>query len=104
MEENPVLPKDLVRELSSDDDSLRKMAAFRLQNLIGDPSFADAFISEGGLKALRHLALRASGNTLAYSLTSWSNLLGVDQGWDYIDSELIYRVYLNFHSPGCRSN
>lgn len=92
MEETPISPTDLVRELGSEDDSIRKMAAFRLQNLINDPSFADVFISEGGLKVLRFLALKATGNTLAYTLASWTNLLGLDQGWEWINSELIHRV------------
>lgn len=94
MEENPISAKDVVKDLGSDEESSRKMAAFRLQNLIGDPSFADAFISEGGVQHLRYLALKANGNTLAYSLAAWSNLLGVDQGWEWINSELIHRVNL----------
>jgi len=68
------------------------MAVFKLQSNIGDPSFAEIFIAQGGLAKLRKLALTASGNTLAYSLTSFSRLLELDKGWDFVNSELISRV------------
>lgn len=69
------------------------MAVFKLQTNIGDPSFAERFIAQGGLSKLRTLALTASGNTLAYSLTSFSRLLELDKGWDYVNAELISRVH-----------
>lgn len=84
--------RDLVERLGSDLDAIRKKAAFGLQSHIGDPSFADVFIAEGGLVNLRHLALKANGNTLAYSLTSLSKLLEVDKGWDHVNQELVERV------------
>ena len=71
---------------------MRKMAVFKLQSNIGDPSFAEIFINQGGLLKLRNLALTASGNTLAYSLTSFSRLLELDKGWEYVNAELIGRV------------
>ncbi|PWY66340.1 hypothetical protein BO70DRAFT_383132 [Aspergillus heteromorphus CBS 117.55] len=83
---------ELVERLGSDEDAVRKMAVFKLQGSIGDPSFADIFIAEGGLARLRYLTLHASGNTLAYSLTSFARLLEVDKGWDIIDQEVIQRV------------
>lgn len=83
---------DLVERLGSDEDAARKMAVFKLQSSIGDPSFADLFITEGGLTRLRYLTLHASGNTLAYSLTSFARLLEVDKGWESIDQELVERV------------
>ncbi|KAA6409541.1 MAG: hypothetical protein FRX48_06152 [Lasallia pustulata] len=83
---------ELVERLGSDEDGVRKMAAFKLQSSIGDPSFADVFISEGGLTRLRYLTLHATGNTLAYSLTSFSRLLEVDKGWEYVNQELVQRV------------
>lgn len=84
--------RELVASLGSDDDSLRKMAAFKLQSIISDPSFADMFIAEGGLPNLRLLTLEASGNTLAYGLTSLTRLLDLDQGWEIIRPDLIDRV------------
>ncbi|MCJ1337616.1 hypothetical protein MMC09_002898 [Bachmanniomyces sp. S44760] len=83
---------ELVERLGSDEDAVRKMAVFKLQSNIGDPSFADVFIAEGGLTKLRYLTLRATGNTLAYSLTSFSRLLEVDKGWEYVNQELVERV------------
>lgn len=83
---------ELVERLGSDEDAVRKMAVFKLQGSIGDPSFADLFITEGGLTRLRYLTLHASGNTLAYSLTSFARLLEVDKGWECVDQELVERV------------
>jgi Domain of unknown function (DUF3361) len=83
---------ELVERLGSDEDAVRKMAVFKLQSNIGDPSFAEIFIQEGGLQKLKYLAMHASGNTLAYSLTSFSRLLEVDKGWDFVEQDLIERV------------
>lgn len=83
---------ELVERMGSDEDAVRKMAVFKLQSNIGDPSFADIFIVEGGLTRLRYLTLHASGNTLAYSLTSFARLLEVDKGWECVDQELVERV------------
>lgn len=85
-------PPQLVRDLGSADDAIRKKAAFRLQSLIGDPSFADQFIVEGGLKSLQFLVKNAGGNTLAYTLASFSTILELDQGWEHVDQEVITRV------------
>lgn len=90
---------ELVERLGSDEDAVRKMAAFKLQGSIGDPSFADLFITDGGLTRLRYLTLHASGNTLAYSLTSFARLLEVDKGWECVDQELVERVRTHFSSP-----
>jgi engulfment/cell motility protein 1 len=89
--ENVNVP-ELVERLGSDEDAVRKMAVFKLQGNIGDPSFADLFIAEGGLVRLRYLTLHATGNTLAYSLTSFARLLDVDKGWECVDQELVERV------------
>ncbi|KAJ5129186.1 Engulfment/cell motility ELMO [Penicillium bovifimosum] len=83
---------ELVERLGSDEDAVRKMAVFKLQSNIGDPSFADIFIAEGGLVRLRYLTIHANGNTLAYSLTSFSRLLDVDKGWECVDQELVERI------------
>lgn len=85
-------PSTLVQDLASDDDPVRKMAAFKLQTAIGDPAFADRFIQEGGLPELRKLALSSSGNTLAYTLASFYNILDLDQGWEQIDETLVAKV------------
>jgi engulfment/cell motility protein 1 len=78
---------ELVARLGADEESTKK-----LQTAIGDPSFADVFIYEGGLPKLRFLALHATGNTLAYGLTSLARLLELDKGWDHITDDLIARV------------
>ncbi|KAI4177931.1 MAG: hypothetical protein LQ343_000015 [Gyalolechia ehrenbergii] len=83
---------ELVRRLGSDEDASRKKAAFKLQSNISDLSFADDFISHGGLPKLRYLILQATGNTLAYSLASFARLLEVDKGWDYVNQDVVERV------------
>ncbi|KAI2640478.1 ELMO/CED-12 family-domain-containing protein [Hypomontagnella submonticulosa] len=86
----------LLSRLASDEDAARKMAVFKLQSSINDPSFADVFISSGGLIILRRLIMSTGGNTLAYSLQSLSRLLEVDMGWDIFEgptaSDLVERV------------
>lgn len=86
----------LLSRLSSDEDATRKMAVFKLQSSINDPSFADVFISSGGLNILRRLIMATGGNTLAYSLQSLSRLLEVDMGWEIFETsgagELVERV------------
>lgn len=94
MAEEDLSPLGLKKCLGSTDDSIRKRAAFRLQSQIGDPSFTDQFIAEGGLESLQHLAKKAGGNTLAYTLASFSTILELDQGWEYVDSKMITRVRL----------
>ncbi|PFH58331.1 hypothetical protein XA68_13864 [Ophiocordyceps unilateralis] len=75
----------LLERLASDQDGVRKMAVFKLQNSINDPAFADVFISAGGLVLLRRLIMTTSGNTLAYSLQSLARLLEVEMGWDMFE-------------------
>jgi len=89
----------LVQRLSSQEDSTRKMAVFKLQQAVGDPSFADVFIAEGGLPRLRNMALTANGNTLAYALTTFSRLLELDMGWEGVDDRIIERVRYGLFFP-----
>lgn len=86
---------DLLAGLASLEDATRKMAAFRLQTLTNDPSFAEVFCSQGGLARLRDAILESSGNTLAYSLASLARLLELDQGWDAVDSRIVAKVVQN---------
>ncbi|KAI8940477.1 hypothetical protein NX059_004160 [Plenodomus lindquistii] len=83
---------ELVARLGADEESVRKMAVFKLQSAIGDPSFADVFIYEGGVPKLRFLALHSTGNTLAYCLTSLARLLELDKGWDHVTDDLVARI------------
>ncbi|OCT48940.1 hypothetical protein CLCR_04565 [Cladophialophora carrionii] len=83
---------DLLSSLSSPEDASRKMAAFKLQSLINDPSFAEHFVLAGGLPRLRTLVLESSGNTLAYSLASFARLLEVDQGWEAVNHKVVEKV------------
>jgi engulfment and cell motility protein 1 len=83
---------ELLKSLGSRDDPVRKMAAFKLQSLINDPSFAEIFVQRGGLPKLRLLVLESSGNTLAYGLASFARLLDVDQGWEAVNNAVIEKV------------
>lgn len=90
---------DLLTNLSSSEDASRKMAAFKLQSLINDPSFAEHFVLAGGLPRLRALILESSGNTLAYSLASFARLLEVDQGWEAVNDAVVERARYLLCSP-----
>lgn len=83
---------DLLTGLSSPEDATRKMAAFKLQSLINDPSFAEHFVISGGLPRLRTLILETNGNTLAYSLASFARLLEVDQGWEAVNNKVVEKA------------
>ena len=83
---------DLLAGLTSSEDATRKMAAFKLQTMTNDPSFAEQFCAKGGLASLRDVILDASGNTLAYSLASFARLLELDHGWDGVDNEVLQKV------------
>lgn len=83
---------ELLKNIGSSDDPIRKMAAFKLQTLINDPSFAEQFVSQGGLPKLRLLVLESSGNTLSYGLASFARLLDVDQGWEVVDFAVVEKV------------
>jgi hypothetical protein len=87
---------DLLTGLSSSEDASRKMAAFKLQSLINDPSFAEHFVLAGGLPRLRNLVLESTGNTLAYSLASFARLLEVDQGWEAVSDKVVEKVRLHW--------
>jgi engulfment/cell motility protein 1 len=82
----------LIKGLLADNEGPRKYAVFKLQTLLGDPSFADAFIQGDGLYALRQAVLETTGNTQAYALGSLDALLELDTGWDAVDSAVIEKV------------
>ncbi|KAF2859165.1 hypothetical protein K470DRAFT_219776 [Piedraia hortae CBS 480.64] len=82
----------LVDCLISDNEGTRKYAVFKLQTLLQEPSFVDAFLEKNGLYALRHAALETSGNTQAYAFGSLDVLLSSDIGWAAVDAHLIDRA------------
>lgn len=87
----------LVDGLIADSESARKYAVFKLQGLLADPSFADAFIQGDGLPALRACVLDANGNAQAYALGSLVVLLELDMGWEIVDGEVVEKVGLTGH-------
>lgn len=102
MENSPDIP-ELIEKLGSELDPVRKKAAYTLSNNVGDPSFAEIFVSEGGLSNLKELILNTNGNTLAYSLKALDGLLEVDKGWECMDQELLKRVCINVSDSMARS-
>lgn len=91
----------LVAGLIADSESARKYAVFKLQGLLADPSFADAFIQGDGLPALRLCVLEAGGNAQAYALGSLLVLLELDMGWEIVDGDVVEKV--SRHSVGGKS-
>lgn len=84
--------ENILTGLASQDDAARKMASFKLQSLISDPSYVEAFAAQGGLLRLRNVILDSSGNTLAYSLASFARILETDHGWDAVNTRLVQKV------------
>ena len=90
--DDPPDVESLVAGLVSDSESSRKYAVFKLQGLLSDPSFADAFVQGDGLLALRDAVMQTSGNTQAYALGSLDKLLELDMGWEGVDVLVIEKV------------
>lgn len=86
----------LVAGLVAESESARKYAVFKLKGLLGDPSFADAFVQADGLPPLRQAVLGTSGNTQAYALGSLDALLELDMGWECCDEQVLEKVRLGF--------
>ena len=82
----------LVDGLVAPSDSARKYAVFKLQSLLSDPAFADAFIEGGGLRPLRRAVLETTGNTQAYALGSLDAVLELDMGWEICDGVVIEKA------------
>lgn len=91
MDETPDVAT-LVAGLVSSSESARKYAVFKLQGLLADPSFSDAFIQADGLPALHSCVLETSGNAQAYALGSLLVLLELDVGWEVVDAEVVEKV------------
>ena len=90
---SPVLEAaETVEKLSSRDDRLVKQAAHALKGFVREPIFVREFIARGGLNELVGVIDTASGNTLAYALTSLLTLMDLESGWDGIDARLIRKV------------
>lgn len=82
----------LVAGLVANSESARKYAVFKLQGLLADPSFADAFIQGDGLPALQECVLTTNGNAQAYALGSLVVLLELDMGWEIVDGDIVEKV------------
>jgi engulfment and cell motility protein 1 len=83
----------LISGLRSDNESARKYAVFKLQALLSDPSFADAFVQGDGVVSLRDAVMQTTGNTQAYALGSLDKLLELDMGWEGVDVLVIEKVW-----------
>jgi engulfment/cell motility protein 1 len=82
----------LISGLRSENESARKYAVFKLQGLLSDPSFADAFVQGDGVVSLRDAVMQTTGNTQAYALGSLDKLLELDMGWEGVDILVIEKV------------
>lgn len=80
----------IVIGLQSDETQARKLAAFSLQGALSkDAQFADLFAGAGGLPILRRLILDERGNTLAYALGSFTQLLQQGIGWGQVEKSIV---------------
>ncbi|CAO1637346.1 unnamed protein product [Sympodiomycopsis kandeliae] len=86
---------EMVDKLSSPDERILKMATYTLQRLIREPAFTAEFLRRGGLQELVTVVHSASGNTLAYALTSCQNFFETNPDpdqWDNLGTEFIAKV------------
>ncbi|KAF9454260.1 hypothetical protein P691DRAFT_809803 [Macrolepiota fuliginosa MF-IS2] len=83
--------RDTAEKLRTKDGDVR-WTLFSLQKFIREEQFAQEFLKQGGLKDLVENAHTATGNTLAYALTSMQHLMDHDYGWGSLDEEFIFRV------------
>lgn len=89
---NPPDCVTVIAGMSSSSESTRKLAAFHLQSLVADASFADAFVQADGMAVLKDTIMEEQGNALAYALGSFTGLLEVDVGWEAVSPDIIERV------------
>ncbi|KAJ3365787.1 hypothetical protein GGF32_008185 [Allomyces javanicus] len=85
------------RRLASLDSMVQKRTLFAMQNRVKEEEFALAFVSAGGVEALKKLVLTSDGNSLAYALSALSNFMEehttlASQQSGLISSELISRL------------
>jgi len=78
--------------MSTRDEKTVKLAVFQLKKFMHEPEFVNAFISKGGLVELVACIETASGNTLAYALTSMQSLLQADSDFQGLDVVFFSRV------------
>lgn len=90
--EDPPDVETLITGLGSDNESTRKFAVFKLQGLLNDPSFAEAFIECGGLMPLKRACMDTTGNTQAYAFGSLDALLELDVAWSIVDRDIVHKV------------
>lgn len=82
----------IIAGMTSSAESTRKLAAYHLQSLVSDASFADAFAQADGIPVLRTAVMEEQGNALAYALGSFTGLLEMDVGWEAVSPDVIERV------------
>ncbi|WPG97628.1 ELMO2 protein [Acrodontium crateriforme] len=90
--EDPPDVETLITGLASGNESTRKFAVFKLQGLLNDPSFAEAFIEGGGLMPLKRACMDTTGNTQAYAFGSLDALLELDVAWSIVDRDIVHKA------------
>ncbi|CAO3623991.1 unnamed protein product [Cunninghamella blakesleeana] len=68
------------------------MATFSLQKYLKEPDFAAEFLERGGLESLCEIIKKASGNTLAYALNSFTSLMEHNTGWDTLSEDFVVEI------------
>ncbi|TFK29729.1 hypothetical protein FA15DRAFT_699984 [Coprinopsis marcescibilis] len=91
--------RDIAAELQHKDDRDLRLMVFSLQKYMKEEQFVSEFLNHNGLSELINVIDTASGNTLAYALTSLQNLMELDYGWSTLDDKFILRVVKILSSP-----
>lgn len=84
--------EEIIKSLVSTDEKTLKKTIFSLQKYLEEVEFADEFFARGGVQSLANIISNASGNTLAYALTSMQNLMEHDHGWENLSPQFIDKL------------
>ncbi|ORY58625.1 hypothetical protein LY90DRAFT_701520 [Neocallimastix californiae] len=83
---------ETVKNMESSDEAVVKRTIFMLQKYIKELEFAEEFIKLGGINNLQKTIMTCEGNTLAYALKSFENLMELDHGWENFSEEFVHMV------------
>ncbi|KAI8342715.1 ELMO/CED-12 family-domain-containing protein [Chlamydoabsidia padenii] len=86
------LSDPIISTSTSKDDKVLKMATFSLQKYLKEHDFANEFLERGGLESLCEIIKKASGNTLAYALNSFTSLMEHNTGWDSLSEDFVVEI------------
>ncbi|KAG8785802.1 hypothetical protein FRC20_000452 [Serendipita sp. 405] len=90
---------ETIEKLQLRDEKTLRFSLFNLQKYIKEEQFTNEFLQNDGLRELCEVITTVGGNTLAYALTSLSNLLDLPYGWESLSAEFIHKIVQILANP-----